>query len=140
MDRFEQQLKDFHQAARRLEEALDRAANVRDTELYPFLRDSSIQRFEFTFEIFWKLVKTAMRVIEGEDCHSPKSCMRALFHNGYVRGDDLENLFVMVDDRNLTVHTYRESLAEELFGKLPDHLALMKRVISEIEKKGHMPR
>ncbi len=93
MDRFEQQLKDFHQAARRLEEALDRAANVRNTELYPFLRDSSIQRFEFTFEIFWKLVKTAMRVIEGEDCHSPKSCMRALFHNSLNAEGRFQPLF-----------------------------------------------
>lgn len=119
MDRLEQQLNDFHRAAWRLEEALERTANVRDTELYPFLRDSSIQRFEFTFEIFWKLVKTAMRVMEGADCHSPKSCMRALFHNGYVREDALERLFSMVDDRNLTVYTYRELLAEELFKEAP---------------------
>ena len=36
----------------------------------------------------------------------------------------------MADDRNLTVHTYDEALAEEIFKRLPGHADLMDRWLS----------
>ncbi|WP_340690987.1 nucleotidyltransferase substrate binding protein [Hydrogenobacter thermophilus] len=59
MDKLLKQLGDFEKAVKRLMEALKLTQEEKHTELYSLLRDSSIQRFEFTFEIFWKLVKTA---------------------------------------------------------------------------------
>ena len=32
---------------------------------------------------------------------------------------------VMTDDRNLTVHTYNEALADAIFARLPDYAQLM---------------
>ncbi len=133
MDRLERQLEDFKKAITRLEEALSVAKENKSDELYPFLRDSAIQRFEFTFEIFWKLVKTALRRLEGVECNSPKSCMRELFRNKYIEEPELEKLLEMVDDRNLTVHTYHEEIAEELFGKLEGYATLMRAVVEGIE-------
>jgi len=95
------------------------AQSKRKTKLYPFLRDSSIQRFEFTFEIFWKLVKTAMR---------------ELFKTKYVNEEELKYLLKMVDDINLTVHTYNEELAEELFNRFQDYANLMKKVVENFKK------
>ena len=133
MDRLEKQLEDFKKAVSRLEEAINIATDNRGSKLYPFLRDSAIQRFEFTFEIFWKLVKTALRRLEGVECNSPKSCMRELFRNKYVEEPELEKLLEMVDDRNLTVHTYHEEIAEELFRKLEGYATLMRSVVEGIE-------
>ncbi len=135
MDRFEKQLKDLNKAIKRLEEALTMATDNRDNNLYSFLRDSSIQRFEFTFEIFWKFVKTALKQLEGIECNSPKSCMRELFRNKYIEEYELEELLKMVDDRNLTVHTYREEIAEDLFNKLKKYINLIKTVIARISEK-----
>ena len=112
MDRLEERLEGFRKAIWRLEGALSMATENREGKLYPFLRDSAIQRFEFTFEIFWKLVRTALRRLEGVECNSPKSCMRELFRNKYVEEPELEKLLEMVNDRNLTVHTYHEEIAE----------------------------
>ena len=128
MDILRKQIEDFERALNRFEEAIALANENREDKLYSFLRDSAIQRFEFTFEIFWKLVKTAMRELEGVECNSPKSCMRELFRNRYVTEEELKKLLQMVDDRNLTVHTYHEKLAEELFGKLEGYAGLMGRV------------
>lgn len=140
MDKFIKQLEDFEKSVRRLIEAVELAEKKKDTELYLFLRDSAIQRFEFTFEIFWKLVRTAVREFEGVECNSPKSCMRELFKNGYVGEEEVTQLFEMVDDRNLTAHTYNEELAEELFKKLKDYAELMNSVVGRIKnssKKGN---
>ena len=133
MDKLEKQLKDLNKAVSRLEEALNIATDNKNNKLYPFLRDSAIQRFEFTFEIFWKLVKTALRQLEGIECNSPKSCMRELFRNKYVEEPELEKLLEMVDDRNLTVHTYHEEIAEDLFNKLRIYTNLMKSVKGRID-------
>ncbi len=133
MDKLEKQLKDLNKAVSRLEEALSIATDNKNNKLYPFLRDSAIQRFEFTFEIFWKLVKTALRQLEGIECNSPKSCMRELFRNKYVEEPELEKLLEMVDDRNLTVHTYHEEIAEDLFNKLRIYTNLMKSVKGRID-------
>jgi len=139
LDKLEKQLEDFRKAIGRLEEALNMAAETRGGKLYPFLRDSAIQRFEFTFEIFWKLVKAALRQLEGVECNSPKSCMRELFRNKYVEESELEKLLEMVDDRNLTVHTYHEEIAEELLGKLKGYAILMRSVVEGIEDAHRSP-
>ncbi len=132
MDRLRKQIEDFKRALSRFEEAIVLAHENRGDRLYPFLRDSAIQRFEFTFEIFWKLVKTAMKELEGVECNSPKSCMRELFKNRYITEEELRKLFQMVDDRNLTVHTYHEKLAEELFERLESYAGLMNMVKRKI--------
>jgi len=38
-----------------------------------------------------------------------------------------------VEDRNLTVHTYREKVAEELLRRLPNHVGALKRLKQVIE-------
>ena len=134
MDRLRKQIEDFRKALDRFEEAVSLANENKGDKLYPFLRDSAIQRFEFTFEIFWKLVKTAMKELEGVECNSPKSCMRELFKNRYVTEEELRKLLQMVDDRNLTVHTYQEKLAEELFERLEAYAGLMGRVEESLVK------
>ena len=69
---------DFGTALGRLKEAYQKALD-RKQEDYPFFRDSAIQRFEFTVEIFWKCLKAYLKEREGIDCRSPKSCIREFF-------------------------------------------------------------
>lgn len=37
----------------------------------PIVRDASIQRFEYTFEISWKLIREYLKEKEGIVCNSP---------------------------------------------------------------------
>lgn len=57
MKRFEQVRADFESALKTLEEALDVAQS--DLEV-----DGALQRFEFTFELFWKTLKLHLE-LEG---------------------------------------------------------------------------
>ena len=81
-------------------------------------RDAGIQRFEFTFEAVWKAAKSFLYNVEGLDMGSPKSAIRACREIGILTAEQTVRALQMVDDRNLTVHTYNEALAVEIYGRL----------------------
>lgn len=39
----------------------------------------------------------------------------------------------MIDDRNLTSHTYREEIAEEIFSRLGNHIEAMEDVLKKLK-------
>lgn len=134
MDRYEKSLSDFEKALSRLEEAFHKARELKGTEDYTFYRDSTIQRFEFTFEIMWKAMKIFLEK-EGIICRSPRGCIRELFSSGYISEDLTRKLFRALEDRNLTVHTYREELAEEIFSRIGDHIYAFSETLRAIRDK-----
>ncbi len=75
------------------------------------VRDAAIQRFEYSFEAVWKAAQRYLRVVEGSVEASPKSVVRASIASGLLEEGDGRLALVMVDDRNLTSHTYHEDLA-----------------------------
>ena len=64
-----------------------RALNtLKDITREPFsviVRDASIQRFEHTFEAFWKFVREYLKVKEGIVANSPKACFKEIFFRFY---------------------------------------------------------
>jgi nucleotidyltransferase substrate binding protein (TIGR01987 family) len=98
------------------------------------VRDAAIQRFEYTFEAVWKAGQEFLRRQEGLDVGSPKGVLRGLFQTGYLNEGQTELGLKMVDDRNLTSHTYSEGLAENIFKELPRYAALMQSCLSFIKK------
>lgn len=121
-------ISDYERALNRLEAAFNKATEFRNKELYEFLRDSTIQRFEFSVELMWKLIKRFLEENEGISCRSPKSCIREFFSAGYLSQDETLTLLKMVDDRNRTSHTYHEEIAEEIFKNIGLYLPLLKKV------------
>ncbi len=121
-------ISDYERALNRLEAAFNKATEFRNRELYEFFRDSTIQRFEFSVELMWKLIKRFLEENEGISCRSPKSCIREFFSAGYLSQDETLTLLKMVDDRNRTSHTYHEEIAEEIFKNIGLYLPLLKKV------------
>ena len=74
------------------------------------VRDAAIQRFEYTSEIFWKVVKGYLDVHDGIICNSPKSCFKEAFRVGLISEEETVKILEMVDDRNLTSHTFTKKL------------------------------
>ena len=89
-------------------------------------RDASIQRFEYTFEAVWKAVQHYAREVEGVDVGSPKQAARVSLQVGLLDDTQTRAALVMVDDRNLTVHTYNEQLAEDIGRRLSAHATLLR--------------
>ncbi len=80
----------------------------REDKYYTFFRDSTIQRFEFTVKIMWKTLKNFLYEHAGIDCKSLKGCIKDFFSAGYLKEDETYTLLEMIDDRNMTSHTYHE--------------------------------
>ena len=97
------------------------------------VRDASIQRFEYSFESLWKLLKAYLDQHEGIVCNSPKRCFREALKVGLLSAEDAEACLTMTDDRNLTSHTYIEAVALAIYGNLPHYLAVMNKLLANIE-------
>lgn len=108
-------LDSFATAITRFSEAL--TAPVND-----LTRDAAIQRFEFCFELAWKVIQERARA-EGLDCQSPKGCFKLAYKNNWI--NDETGWLAMLEDRNRTAHTYDETLAKDVYGRLPAHLPLL---------------
>jgi len=97
-------------------------------------RDASIQRFEFTFEAVWKAAKGFLLKTEGIDVGSPKSVIRSCRVVGIFDDAQTIDALQMTNDRNLTAHTYNETLAAAIYSRLPDYVLLMRYWINEINR------
>ncbi len=97
-------------------------------------RDATIKRFEYTFEIIWKLVKCYLEEIEGVVVNSPKSCFKQAFKTSILDEEESILSLEMTDDRNLTSHTYLEDVAEQIYYKIPRYYELMANIFERIKK------
>ena len=87
-------------------DSLDSALKVKKDDL---VRDAVIQRFEFCVELAWKSAKKKM----GTASTAPKEVVREMAQNNYI--SDVQFWLESIDKRNLSSHTYNESLAEEVY-------------------------
>ncbi len=121
-----EKIEQFEQSLKRLEEVL----NIEKNDVS---RDAGIQRFEFSFELFWKVIKIYLRDVEKIECYSPKSCFREFKNIFSLSNDDLEFCLKMADDRNLSLHIYSEEMAEKIYNSLPDYLKMMRKIFNKIK-------
>jgi len=118
-----------------LEKALASWKEALDAPLTDIARDAAIQRYEFSFELLWKVVKIFLKEIEAVECSSPKSCFREARNIIGISEKEIEICLAMAEDRNLSVHTYSEKMAMELYNKFPGYLETSLKVLEKIKEK-----
>jgi nucleotidyltransferase substrate binding protein (TIGR01987 family) len=114
------------------ESALKRFSEVLAMPESDVVRDAAIQRFEFTFEMAWKTTRrTALKA--GIECGaSPREVIRAALKIGWIEDDQL--WIKMLDDRNMTSHTYDEVDAKLVYSRLPNYIPLLTKLLERLEK------
>ena len=125
---------DFKNALARLQEALNE--NLLKGNI---IVDGTIQRFEFTFELSWKLAKSVLSY-NGIEAESPRMAIKEAFKAGMIK--DGEGWINMLGDRNKTSHIYDEKQALSIYNGIKDiHFKLLKdfndsiaKFINKIEK------
>ena len=125
MSKFKSIFKDYKKALTRLEDVLKQEKNE-------FIRDSAIQRFEIAFELAWKSAKAFLEEKHNTRCVSPQNCFRECFRLGLIDYDD--TWLSMLHDRNMTVHTYNEEIAEEIYKKIPEYLKILNSLSDSLSK------
>lgn len=98
-------------------------------------RDAAIQRFEYTCEAIWKAAQRYLLEVEGLSVGSPKGSIRASRDVGLLDNEQTTVGLEMIDDRNLTVHTYNEAVAEDIFSNLPRYADLLAVWLAAMEER-----
>ena len=113
--------------------ALDTLKEITQEPFSIIVRDAAIQRFEYTFEAFWKFVREYLKEKEGIVANSPKACFKELFSLGFAGEEETVELQEMTDKRNDTSHTYKEAVAQSIFEKVKDYALLMEKVLGRLQ-------
>ena len=102
--KLDERKQDFSKALKRLEEALNR--DISDD----IIIDGIIQRFKFTFEQAWKVMKLYLED-QGilDEALAPRSTIRCAFKHKLISDGDI--WIEMMLDRNRTSHIYDETTA-----------------------------
>ena len=93
-------------------------------------KDGVIQRFEFTFELIWKTLKRIL-AFKGININSPREVFREAAKQKII--EDPLVWFEFIKKRNLTVHTYNEECADEIFESLPEFKKELDKVLEKIK-------
>lgn len=97
------------------------------------LRDSIIQRFEFCAELSWKLMKKYLdenlMIVE----YSPRSVVKEAYKQRLI--DDGEVWLDILEDRNLTSHTYDENTANRIRDNIiNNYVDIFEKLIKRIKE------
>ena len=96
------------------------------------LRDAMIQRFEYSTEAFWKFLKAYLLTEHNLSANSPRDVIRTGLKAKLYSEEISKELLQMLDDRNLTSHTYVEHLAESIAGRIPAYSKNMHAVLNQL--------
>ncbi len=115
-----------------LGEALMRLGEAMDTPVDEarHIMDSTIQRFEFCVELFWKNFKNFAEM-DGREILSPR---QAIAHAYQMKLFDNETLWLdMLNDRNATSHTYKKVKADQVYAHIKTYYPEMKTVYDKLK-------
>ena len=121
MARLDERLADAQAALATLEELANRKS-ISTAE-----RDAAILRLVYTFEAIWKAAALLLEQQHGIAVGSPKAAIRASRRAGLLSNGDTEDALRIADDRNLTVHMYKQDIGEAIAERLAGHAAVLRR-------------
>lgn len=117
-------LKNLKNAINRLSEALQEPESS-------IVRDATIQRFEFTYELLWKTLKIFLQDIHGVRTVSPRQVFKEAYSLSIIKQEEI--FLEMMQSRNLLSHTYNEEQAIDIYKRCNRFLAVIKQVHKAIE-------
>ncbi len=124
IDRLKIRLDAYAQAVASLSE-LDSEQEYSDLEKTGFL-----QRFEFCFELSWKLIKSLLEY-EGVNTKSPRESIKQGLKTGVIANGDL--WVKMQESRNILSHTYNQSKAIEVFSSLANYIPIYAKLLTKAQ-------
>jgi len=109
--RWKQRFQNFQDAFKHLSFAATEVKNPNDLE-----KEGTIQRFEFTHELAWKVMKDYLEYEGITGITGSRSATRQAFNKGIIA--DGQIWMDMIESRNKTVHTYLDEILESEYNKI----------------------
>lgn len=123
-------LRPYRDAVATLEEVLLKPLSDR------IIRDAAIKRFEYCFELAWKLMKRVLEMdyaLTDADRLTKKDLFRQAQEVGLM--SDAAAWFDYLDARNRTTHEYSEVAADAVYAAAKQFLPAAKQFLAELEKR-----
>ena len=114
-----------------LQKAYSRLSEIFSQPFSEIVQDATIQRFEFTFVLTWKLLNVLLRE-KGVESFGPKETIRNAAKAGLIH--DAAVWLTFLEARNLTTHTYKQEVAREIFEKAKEFVKELGSSIPAMEK------
>jgi nucleotidyltransferase substrate binding protein (TIGR01987 family) len=126
--RWQQRFSNYVKALHKLEQAVDYILNIplkdvnESTETHvgevldEIIKEGLIQRFEYTHELAWNVMKDFLTNAGNNNIYGSKDSTREAFAANLIT--DGEVWMDMIKSRNKTSHTYNEETADDIFHKI----------------------
>ena len=108
--RWKQRFQNFEKALHYLEDAL----KIKNPDMIQ--KAGLIQFFEISFELSWKVMKDYLQEQGATDLQYPKEVIKTAFETELIENG--HTWMKALTGRNLTSHTYNETLAEEVVSEI----------------------
>ncbi|MBI5619500.1 nucleotidyltransferase substrate binding protein [Candidatus Gottesmanbacteria bacterium] len=129
------QLEKIHNLHRDLARAVARLKEALALPPTQINQDASIQRFEFSIELAWKLLRAAI-LYQGGSSIGPRDSVRIGAQMGFI---DNPSLWLdLLDARNLTTHVYKLSLAKKVYTQAKSLPPLIDHLLKTVKEKEFM--
>lgn len=110
--RWKQRFSNFEKAIKQLSEGIENN-RVNPSSL---IKEGIIQRFEFTHELAWKVLKDYLEYEGFQNISGSRTTTKEAFKQGFITNG--QAWMDMIASRNNTVHTYDEKVLEVEFHKI----------------------
>lgn len=129
--RWIQRFNNYRRALEKFNQAVDIISNKMEwgEEIDDLLEEGLIQRFEYTHELAWKVMKDYAQYQGYTNIQGSRDAFRKAFEMGIIEN---EAWMESINDRNLTSHNYDDETVTEILKAIIDTYALL---FNDFEKK-----
>ncbi|MEC4048389.1 nucleotidyltransferase substrate binding protein [Flavobacterium sp. SUN046] len=144
--RWEQRFTNYNKALNKLEESVEYITNRflietdeftidnQSTVINQLLKEGLIQRFEYTHELAWNVMKDYAFFQGNSTIGGSRDATKEAFQLQLIENADI--WMDMIQSRNKTSHTYNEEIANEIFSKIiNDYFSLFLNFRNNMEQK-----
>jgi nucleotidyltransferase substrate binding protein (TIGR01987 family) len=128
-------LSSFNKAIKSLKEAI---VEFNKDKTNVFVKDSVIQRFEYTYELSHKTLKRFLEKSQFSSQNIDEMSFADIVRTANEKGlllNDLEKWTIYRQKRNITSHTYDEIKAAEVISIVPDFLEEVEFLLKKLIEK-----
>ena len=114
--RWQQRFSNYQKALARLSEAVDLLVdNVDEGSEFDLLKEGLIQRFEYTHELAWKVMKDYLEYQGYVDIRGSRDAIRKSLELNILSD---RRWMATIEARNLTSHNYDDETADNIYNEI----------------------
>jgi nucleotidyltransferase substrate binding protein (TIGR01987 family) len=106
----------FNHFTKALKQLRDAVTLAQERPLSQLEKQGLIQAFEFTHELAWNTLKDFLEESGVQNLYGSRDATREAFKTGLIKNGEV--WMNMIQSRNLTSHTYDETVADEIVSSI----------------------